>query len=493
MLWSGRDYVVAGEYAERSLAVARDLDDKGCIARSVDRIGNWHMNTGHVRQALAYEQQALELLESLDDPRGVADTLNLLGMTCAFVDSEQSAAYYSQAIPLMRELDDRQGLLTDLVMRTIVTGFYWGDTIAPARPDPTQAESDISEALALARAIDWPAGESFAHWELALWYGPRGRYARALDLASSGLRIAEEIEHKQWIAAALCSLGALYVDVFAPERARPLLERALALARELGSSVWIPYSAACLARAYTLERDFSHAIAVLEAHMHPDTPVESITERQLWCAQGELLLATRAATEVLAVVERLTGTLAPTEVAPRVWILRASALMALRSFDEAERTLVEATEVSRASGLKSFLWHAHASYARLLRAQGRRDEADGQIQIARTLVDELAAELGDDMLRATFVERAFNFIPRIGVISERRVTKQAFGGLTGREREVAALIGCGLSNRAIAEELVVGERTVESYVSSILARLGFTARTQIAAWAALRGVAPHSD
>jgi serine/threonine-protein kinase PknK len=70
------------------------------------------------------------------------------------------------------------------------------------------------------------------------------------------------------------------------------------------------------------------------------------------------------------------------------------------------------------------------------------------------------------------------------------LTKQAFGGLTAREREVAGLIGGGLSNRAIAERLVVSERTVESYVSSVLAKLGFTARTQIAAWAATRGIAP---
>ena len=60
--------------------------------------------------------------------------------------------------------------------------------------------------------------------------------------------------------------------------------------------------------------------------------------------------------------------------------------------------------------------------------------------------------------------------------------------IDAREREVAALIGGGLSNRAIADRLVVSERTVESYVSSILAKLSFNARTQIAAWAATTGV-----
>jgi non-specific serine/threonine protein kinase len=56
--------------------------------------------------------------------------------------------------------------------------------------------------------------------------------------------------------------------------------------------------------------------------------------------------------------------------------------------------------------------------------------------------------------------------------------------LTRREREVAQLIAQGLSNRAIAEALVITERTVEGHVGNILGKLGFHARTQIAAWVA---------
>jgi tetratricopeptide (TPR) repeat protein/DNA-binding CsgD family transcriptional regulator len=488
LLWSARDYSAAGEYAERSLAVARELNDRGCVARSLDRVGNWHLNVGRVRQALEYQQEALGVLESLGDRPGVADTLNLLGMTSAFVDSEQSAAYYGRAIPLMREFDDRQGLVTDLVMRVLASGFYYGDTFAPARLDAIQSERDAQEAVALARAIDWPAGESFARWELALWYGLRGHYARALELAAGGLRIAEEIEHRQWIAAGLCSLGALYVDVFAPERARPLLERALALARELGSSVWVPYAAARLALAYTRERDFSQAAAILDAELGADTPTESATERQLWSARAELLLARGAPSEALVIIEKLAATLAAGKVAPRLWILRGNALTLLRSFDEAEPFLVQAVGACRASDLRSQEWRAHAAYARLLRRLGRRDEADREIQVARAAVQELAAEITDESLRTTFAERALERVPHSGPASERRLSKQAFRGLTAREREVAALIGGGLSNRAIADRPVVSERTVESFVSSILAKLSFNARTQIAAWAATTGV-----
>jgi DNA-binding CsgD family transcriptional regulator len=492
LLWSGRDYARAGEYAETSLFAARELNDAGCIARSLNRVGNWHLNVGRVRQALAYQQQALEQLEALGDRRGAADTLNLLGMTSAFVDSEQSAAYYERAIPLQREFDDRQGLVTDLVMRTIDSGFYYGDTFAPARLDPIQSERDVHEALGLARAIDWRAGESFAMFELALAYGIRGSYRRAFELALSGLRVAEEIEHRQWIAACLCSLGALHVDVLAEERAQPLLERALALAHQLGSSVWVSYAAARLAMAHTLGRDFSKAAAVLDGELRADTPFESATQRQLWCARAEFLLARGAADEALAISEKLAATLAPGKVAPRVWILRGEALTALRSAEDAERVFVEAIEASRIFGLRSLLWRARAGFARFLRTRGRRDEAAGELQAARAAVHELSIEITDDAEREAYVERAFKHIPERGLASERRLTKQAFGGLTAREREVAALIGGGLSNRAIADRLVVSERTVESYVSSILAKLDFTARTQIAVWAATRRVAPHS-
>lgn len=54
--------------------------------------------------------------------------------------------------------------------------------------------------------------------------------------------------------------------------------------------------------------------------------------------------------------------------------------------------------------------------------------------------------------------------------------------LTKRERQVAALVARGLSNRQIATELVVSPRTAQGHVENILTKLGFTSRAQIAAW-----------
>jgi DNA-binding NarL/FixJ family response regulator len=61
--------------------------------------------------------------------------------------------------------------------------------------------------------------------------------------------------------------------------------------------------------------------------------------------------------------------------------------------------------------------------------------------------------------------------------------------LTERERSVAALIAKGKSNRQIADHLVVSERTVESHFANILLKLGFSSRTQVAAWVVDVGLA----
>jgi DNA-binding CsgD family transcriptional regulator len=52
--------------------------------------------------------------------------------------------------------------------------------------------------------------------------------------------------------------------------------------------------------------------------------------------------------------------------------------------------------------------------------------------------------------------------------------------LTGREREIAGLVAAALTNRQIAERLVLSERTVESHVGNILAKLGCANRTEVA-------------
>ena len=56
--------------------------------------------------------------------------------------------------------------------------------------------------------------------------------------------------------------------------------------------------------------------------------------------------------------------------------------------------------------------------------------------------------------------------------------------LTPRELQVARLVAGGRSNKEIAAQLVISQRTAEGHVERILAKLGFTSRAQVAAWVA---------
>jgi non-specific serine/threonine protein kinase len=74
--------------------------------------------------------------------------------------------------------------------------------------------------------------------------------------------------------------------------------------------------------------------------------------------------------------------------------------------------------------------------------------------------------------------------------SGRRPAGGEQGRLTRREREIVGLIAEGRTNKAIAEELFISPATAARHVANILAKLGFTSRTQIAAWVADRPPEP---
>jgi DNA-binding NarL/FixJ family response regulator len=65
--------------------------------------------------------------------------------------------------------------------------------------------------------------------------------------------------------------------------------------------------------------------------------------------------------------------------------------------------------------------------------------------------------------------------------------------LTERELEVLALVGRGRSNKEIATELGITERTARTHVSNILGKLGLASRTQAALYAVERKLVPSSD
>jgi DNA-binding NarL/FixJ family response regulator len=125
----------------------------------------------------------------------------------------------------------------------------------------------------------------------------------------------------------------------------------------------------------------------------------------------------------------------------------------------------------------------------VLAAQGQRAEAAHAYRSARWTIEELAERIDVPDLSHTFLLRAGAQLPQVRPSTEARARARAqFGGLTEREREVAALIAAGRSNREIAAALVLSDRTVAVHVANILAKLDFGSRVQIAAWATAHGL-----
>jgi len=75
---------------------------------------------------------------------------------------------------------------------------------------------------------------------------------------------------------------------------------------------------------------------------------------------------------------------------------------------------------------------------------------------------------------------------------ERRGGSAPFEQLTARERQVLGLIAGGRSNKRIALELGISEKTVKAHVGHVLAKLGVTDRTQAAVLAVQHGLVPGS-
>jgi DNA-binding CsgD family transcriptional regulator len=495
-LWAGRDYARTGEYHQQAFELARARNDARLIAHSLNRVGNWRLNVEQPVEARACHQEALEILERLDDRPGIADTLDLLGMASYLAsDLIQGTAYYKRAVALSRELDDRQGLINSLATMTLRSPTYQTNTMVSANASLAEAAREGDAALKIAVEIGQRSGESYALWMLAYCLGPQGEYARALEVGRRAVQIADDIEHRQWMTAARCALGMLYLDLLALSDARQTLERALALAYETGSHIWIRCAAGALASVCVTQGALDRAEVVLDDALGADAPMQTLPQRHVWSARAELALARGNASLALDIADQMTACAPNAAGGPailRVTPLRAAALAALQRWEEAEAALLAARATADTYGARSVLWRIDAALGTLYGAVRRPADAERACSSAQSMIAELAARITDAQLREQFVQRATAQLPRAHPASPRRAEKQAFGGLTAREREVAALIAQGQSNRAVADTLVVSERTVETHVSSILNKLAFTSRAQIAAWVAERGPALRS-
>jgi tetratricopeptide (TPR) repeat protein len=408
-LWTARAYARTREYFQQALELACTLGNSATVGHSLNRLGNWYTNVEQPGAGLRYHREALELFQTQNDPRGLVETLDLLGMTSQLnSDLAQSHQVYQRAIALWRASSDRRGLASSLASLPLCAASYLKNLDVPAI-SLADATRWGEEAIQIAREIGWRAGESYAELMLAMCLGPQGEYARALEMAQASLALAEEFEHRQWSSGAHAALGMLDLDLLALDAARSHLEQTLALARAVGSRVWVGSTSGYLASVYAAQGKLELAEATLNDVLESDTPIQTQSQRLCWYTRGELTLRRGKAETALRIAEGLIASAANVTaetVIPRLWKLRGEALAALGRTREAETVLQGALEAAFEQRARPLLWRVHAVLAKLYQTQARRADAQEEFSAAREALQTPAANVPDENLHRDFIAGA---------------------------------------------------------------------------------------
>lgn len=217
---------------------------------------------------------------------------------------------------------------------------------------------------------------------------------------------------------------------------------------------------------------------------------------------GEALLALEAGDAQLAAA-MITTSLERRDRMGRVRLLRPGIQIALAGghAPRAEQLLDELETDAGDFGSDGFrAWAAHAR-GMVMVAAGDADGAISRLHAALDLFRRLrqpweqanvlswlasAHELrDDDTLAAQLREQAAAIFERLGappVVVRAAVPSASDGPLTAREREIVELVAQGKSNRRIAEELFISEKTVSRHLANVYVKLDVGSRTAAAAW-----------
>ena len=196
--------------------------------------------------------------------------------------------------------------------------------------------------------------------------------------------------------------------------------------------------------------------------------------------QGDLGLARTSLTESLQL------SLATGQRLPVARGLEAVAALEARAGDPARAARLAGAGLQ----LRSAAGHAPLSGARLADLLGPARKALGEPMAAALLAEGRAMTAAEAVGYAVQPPSGGNGAasPAPGnwapIPRPRTAAGSEVSTLTPRELEIAGLIARGLSNRAIAEELVISQATVARHVANMLTKLGFNSRAQVAVWMA---------
>src|SRR5215831_2210098 len=307
-----------------------------------------------------------------------------------------------------------------------------------------EAAPCADEALSIAQAAGDGWNEGYALGVRAAIAALLGKLREAQQLAQSSISVMRRIDQQWGVARALLGLGDLARLRGDPGGAHSRYLEALAVLREIDA--W-PDIARCLAGLARVAMDLG-STGQARQHLSESIRLSHSTGSRIGVARGLEAFAA----------------LAGQENQPELAVRLAAAATALREAAgfpplpgaRAERYLAPARPLGDQAVAR--LW-----------AQGLAMSSDAAVALALDVQQPAAG--GGDTITLT-------------AVGAYEVAAALPGTLTPRECQVVALVAGGRSNKAIAEELFISPATAARHVANILAKLGFSSRTQIAAWAA---------
>jgi non-specific serine/threonine protein kinase len=359
-------------------------------------------------------------------------------------------------------------------------------SLAYSLGDFAAAATYHERSLAIRRELGDQQGIAGSLNNLALVDRHTGEFARARARLEEAIALNRQLGNEAWLAINFNNLGGVLLDQGDAPGAESSQERSLALFTELGDEWGIGMSLCDLANATRERGDLDRAQTLYEEALRRQGVVGDRRGRaSSLVGRSWIALDIESATRAQALIAQAQSLF--DEIGDRrgaAACLEALACVAAKQDQHTTAArLMGAADTERAN-LGSVRGPAESANLerRLARARRALGEARWQRELhtGQTLTPELAA------VEAPGADRARNVESTAARAAEREAEPEP--ALSARETVVAQQVVRGLSNRQIAEQLVLSERTVETHVAHILERLGLANRTQLAAWAARHGL-----
>lgn len=440
MLWAARQLYESGD-AERALETVdlvrtelRERPPSSLHYAAAMTRASMLATLGRAPEALA----TLDEAERLEGPRDEADRFRShnarANALCSLGAFTEAGRHYTAALAIAEELGNaelRLHALGNIANAALLTG------------DLTKATGTYATALALAERHGLRRQANMLRADAGVALVNRGDLAAALETFRAVIPTRAEASMSVGLAWAVGLRLRGLVD--APDVDALDVEATVAMALQLRESQVIAAVAGAAARAALEcgERDRAHAIAALAL------PALAEPDHAYWLCDAAAATGDEALAGAARALLLRAGAGAENPLADAFLLL----------FDARRASGAEATALARqaADAFALLGWELESAAAL---------ELAGETQRAREIVTRLGATRAAQRLQ-----------PKAGTAAGQSAT----GGLTRREREVAELAARGYSNRTIADEIGIGERTVETHLAVAYRKLGVRSRTELAA------------